>query len=105
MSIIGRIKAKYHHRISSKYIKTIKRKQFNLTMAEEIIVGVKLIAAIFEVPMYVACEHILQVGSYHLLKAMNDPEKLEQLKEHLVEVHLLGDELKDDKDVLMLGQD
>ena len=72
-------------------------------MAEEIILGVKLIAAILEVPMYVACEHILQVGNYQVLKAINDPEKRQKLKEHLVKVHLLGDELKEDKDVLRLG--
>ena len=96
MDVISRFKAKYHHTVERKYIKTIKRKQFNLTIAEEIIVGVKLIAAILKVPKYVACEHILQVGSYHLLKALNDPEEREKLKKHLVEVHLLGNELTEE---------
>ena len=105
MDVLHRLKAKYHHVAEKKYIKTIRRKQFNLTMAEEIILGVKLIAAILEVPQYVACEHILQVGSYHLLRDLNDPKKREELKEHLVKVHLLGDELKEDKDILVLGQD
>ena len=67
-------------------------------MAEDIIIGIKLIAAILEVPYYVACEHILQVGSYHLLKSLDDPERREKLKEHLVKVHLLGAELKEDED-------
>ena len=49
--------------------------------------------------LYVACEHILQVGSYYLLQDLNDTESRERLKEHLVKVHLLRDELKDD-DVL-----
>ena len=65
-------------------------------MDEEIILKVKLIAAILQVPQYVACEHILQVGIYHLLQDFNDPEKRERLKEHLVNVHLLGNESKDD---------
>ena len=103
MGIINRLRAKYHHIVERKYIKTIKRKQFNLTMAEEIILGVKLIATILEVPLYVACEHILQVGSYQLLRVLNDPQKRQKLTEHLVKVHLLGDELKDDEGILRLG--
>ena len=105
MDLLHRLKAKYHHIIEKKYIKTIKRKQFNLTMAEDIILGVKLIAAILEVPLYVACEHILQVGSHQVLKAISDPEKRQKLTEHLVKVHLLGDELKEDDAVLRLGQE
>ena len=75
----------------------VKRKQFNLTLSEEIILGVKSIAAILEVPMYVACEHILQVGSYHLLKILNDLEVRQRLKDHLIKTHLLGDNLEDDE--------
>ena len=104
MDLVHRLKAKYLHRIEKEYIKTIKRKQFNLTMADDIILSVKLIAASLEVPLYVACEHILQVGSYQLLKALKNPEKRQKLTEHLVEVHLLGDELKEGDVVLRLGQ-
>jgi hypothetical protein len=53
-------------------------------MTEEIILGVKLIVIILGVPKYVACEHILEVGSYHILEAINDPDKRERLKRHLV---------------------
>jgi len=74
-------------------------------MAEDVILGVKLTAAILEVPYYVACEHMLQVGSYEVMKAIDDPEKRQKLTEHLVEVHLLGDELKDNETILKLGQD
>ena len=104
MDLISRLKTRYQHKIEKKYIKMIKRKQFNLTMAQDIILGVKLIAAILEVPLYVACEHILQVGSYQVVKAISDPEKRQKLTEHLVKVHLLGDELKEDDAVLRLGQ-
>ena len=97
MDLLHRLKTKIRHIIEKKYIKTIKRKQFNLTMAEEIILGVKLISAILEVPQYVACEHILQVGTHHTLKAMNDPEERQKLIEHLVKVHLLGNRSKDDE--------
>ena len=96
MNIINALKTKYYHSTGQKYTKTIRRKQFNLTMSEEIIRVVRLIAAILGVPKYIACEHILQVGSYQVLQAINDPEWRDKLKEHLVKVHLLGDELKED---------
>jgi len=105
MGITSRLKATYQHLFGKKYIKTIKRKQFNLNMAEDVVLGVKLIAVILEVPYYVACEHMLQVGSYEVMKAIDDPEKRQKLTEHLVEVHLLGDELKDNETILKLGQD
>ena len=94
MSIINRITTVYC-RLTGK--KAVKRKQFNLTINEDIILGVKAIAAVLEVPKYVACEHILQVGCYHILQDLNDPERRERLKEHLIEVHLLGKELKEDE--------
>ncbi|MFC1995128.1 hypothetical protein ACFLVK_01820 [Chloroflexota bacterium] len=93
MGITNSLITAYYRLIGKKHTKTIKRKQFNLTMDEEIILGVKLIAAVLEVPQYVACEHILQVGSYHLLQELNEPERREKLKEHLVKVHLLGKNL------------
>jgi len=103
MDIIGRVIARLQQLTDRKRIKTIKRKQFNLTMAEDIVFGVKFIAVIMQVPMYVVCEHILQVGSYHLLEAMDDQESRKRLKDHLVQVHLLGDELKED-DILSISR-
>ncbi|MFC1971413.1 hypothetical protein ACFLV0_05775 [Chloroflexota bacterium] len=100
MGIFDRLRAQYHHIVEKKYIKAVKRKQFNLTIDEGVILGVKAIAVVLEVPQYVACEHILQVGSYHLLEDLRDPKRREELKEHLVEVHLLGNELKEDEVVV-----
>ena len=62
-------------------------------MDEGIILRVKLIAAILQVPTYIACEYILQVGSYHVLQDLNEPESREKLKGHLVKAHLLDSEL------------
>ena len=104
MDLLHRLKAKYHHGGGGKHTKAIRRRQFNMTIAEEIILGVKFIAAILEVPQYVACEHILQVGRFHLLKAISDPEKQQKLTEHLVKAHLLGNELSDDESILRLGE-
>ena len=102
MQLIHRLKARYHHRIEKKYLRTIKRRQFNVTIAEDVIVGVKLLAASLSVPRYVIAEHLIQIGTYHVLKAIGDPEKRDKLIEHMVRVHLLGNELTDDEDMLRL---
>ena len=102
MELLHRLKAKYRHRIERKRTKVIERRQFNTTCSRDIIFGVKSIAAILEVPYYVVAEHMLQVGTYHIVKAIEDPQKREILVEHLVKVHLLGDELTDDENILIL---
>jgi len=73
-----------------------------MTIDAELVRGVKFLAIILKVPRYVIVEHLLQVGSYHILQALEDPEKREELEKHLVEVHLLGNELWDDESILKL---
>ena len=65
--------------------------------------GVKFLALILKLPRYVITEHLLQVGVYHIYQALQDPEKRQELEKHLIEVHLLGNELADDEDILRLG--
>ena len=74
-----------------------------MTIDAGLVMGVKLLAMILEVPRYVVTEHLLQVGSYHIVQALQDPEKREELEKHLIDVHLLGSELHDDEDILRLG--
>ena len=105
MGITNTLLKAYYRTIGRKYNKSVKRKQFNLTIDEEIIREVKYIAAILDVPYYVACEHMLQVGSYHIIQSLNVVESREKLKEHLVKVHLLGNELKEDKALLTSNTD
>jgi len=97
MGLLSRLKAKYRHTIEKKYVKSITRRQFNLTISEDIIFGVKFLAAILHVPRYVITEHLLQVGSYHILSAIKDEDERRKLEEHLVKVHLLGNELKNEE--------
>jgi len=104
MELLHRLKAKYRHKIEKKYAKAINRKQLNFNCSEDIILGVKFMAAILEVPRYVIAEHLLQVGSYHLIGVIKDRQRREKLAEHLVKVHLLGDELSNDEDLLRLGE-
>ncbi len=103
MQLLHGLKAKYLHRNEKKYVKAIKRRQLNFSCSEGVILGVKYMAAVLEVPMYVIAEHLLQVGSYHVWKGAKDPKNREKLVEHLVKVHLLGDELGDGEDILKLG--
>ena len=92
MGFLDSIKAKYHHRVEKKYLRLTKRMQFNLTIDENIIETVKLLAIVLEVPRYVITEHLLEVGAYFVLKAIKDNDNRQKLQEHLVKAHLLGNE-------------
>jgi len=102
MGILSGLITKYRQLLGHKQAKAIKRRQFNMTIDAELVLGVKLLAAILKVPRYVITEHLLQVGSYHIVQALEDPEKREELEKHLIDVHLLGSELLDDEDILKL---
>ena len=103
MGTLGRFLAKYHQLLDRRHAKTIKRKQFNMTIDEGLVLAVKLLAETLEVPRYVVTEHALQLGCYQIYAASKDPERLRELQEHLVKVHLLGSELQDDESILRLG--
>ena len=75
-----------------------------MTIDAQLVLAVKFLAMILKVPRYVITEHLLQVGSYHIVQALEDPEKRRELEKHLVEVHLLGSELQDDEGILRLGE-
>jgi len=102
MGILRRFITKYRQLLDRRHVKAIRRKQFNMTIDAELVMGVKFLAAILKVPRYVIVEHLLQVGSYHIMQALQDPEKREELEKHLIDVHLLGSELQDDEDILKL---
>jgi hypothetical protein len=102
IELFNRLKGRYFHKIEKKYVKTIKRKQLNFNCSEDIILATKVMAATLEVPYCFVAEHLLQVGSYHILQALKDPQKQQKLQEHLVKVHLLGSELLDDESILKL---
>jgi len=73
-----------------------------MTIDAELVQGVKFLAMILKVPGYVIVEHLLQVGSYHIYQALQDPEKRQLLEQHLIDGHLLGSELRDDDHILRL---
>jgi hypothetical protein len=104
MGILRRFLAKYRQLLDRRQAKVVRRRQFNMTIDAGLVMGVKFLAFILEVPRYVITEHLLQVGTYHIYQAMQDPEKRQELEKHLIEVHLLGSELQDDEDILKLGR-
>jgi len=70
-----------------------------MTIAEDIITAVSTIASMLEVPKYVAVEHLLQVGALQIIQDMHDQDSRQALIDHLVRVHLLGNELLEDNEI------
>ena len=102
--IISRFKKAYEA-LTGADNKKIPRCQCNLTIAYDVILGVKFLADVLKVPQYIVCEHIIELGSDLLLKSAKTPEQQQKLREHLVNVHLSNRKLKEDKNILILRQD
>ena len=66
-----------------------------MTIDSELVLVVKLLAQVLEVPRYVLIERALQLGCHQIYAASRDPEKRQHLLENLVKVRLLGSELRD----------
>ena len=103
MELLRRLKTKYLHLGDRGHVKGIRRRQFNMTIDAQLVLAVKFLAIILKVPRYVITEHLIQVGSYHISQALENPEKRQELEKHLIDVHLLGSELQDDEGILRLG--
>lgn len=59
MELLNRLKSRYFHKIERKFVKVIKRRQLNFTCSEDIILGIKMMAANLEVPQCFLAEHAL----------------------------------------------
>ena len=66
-----------------------KRKVFGFPCDQGVALGVRILAAHLEVPIYVVAEHLLQIGASLALPALEDEELRTELQEHLVNEHLL----------------
>jgi hypothetical protein len=80
-------------------------KQFNTTIAPDLIEGIRTFAAILGVPRWVVVEHALQNGFYHLVMACKDIQKGKIIREHLVKHHLLSTEFDPDNiDIIRIDE-
>ena len=84
IGFLSKLKTKYHQKVERKYIISKNRRQFNLSIDEEIIEAVKLLATALEVPKYVITEHLLQVDTYQVLEIIKDSDNRQKLQKHLV---------------------
>lgn len=103
MNIIDALKARHRYRLKKKNLEAINRKQFNMTINARMVDGIKYLASKFGVPRYAITEHLIQVGTYHVVRASEDLDKDNLLKAHLINSHLLGDGGSEAEELMRLG--
>jgi len=105
MKLLKRLKARYLHPVERKYVKTIARRQLNFACNENLVLAITGLSRLLKVPKYVIAEHALQVGLQETFEdVIQGAEQRETLTEHLVKIHLLGEEVVDDDEVLGLEE-
>lgn len=105
MGLIQRIKAKRQYLIKKKRYQSFQRRQFNVVISEGIVKGIRHLAAKLETPRFALTEHLLQVGVFHLVRSIEDREKILRLQNHLTKTHLLRKGTGDSERLLKLGCD
>lgn len=88
MELIRAVK-RYKKGLAKRFTKEIGRKQFNYYTDRALITLLRLQARHLEVPIYVLCEHCLQLGLAEVYAMTQDEALKDQLCRHLVQDHLL----------------
>lgn len=104
MNILGALKNKFDSVKGEKVEGIGKRRQFNVTIADDLVNEVRYLAAEFAVPRFTIAEHGLAIGCHYLTKAMKDQGKRETLRQHLIDSHLLGSGTDEDEAILTIGE-
>ncbi len=65
------------------------RKVFGFLCDPKLALGVKMLAADLEVPIYPVAEHLLQLGVAQMYPSLEDEEAKKELQDHLISDHLL----------------
>jgi len=93
MGLVRAVK-RYTRRLAKRFIKEIKRKQLNIATDQSLVATLKIVARELEIPIYVLCEHCLQLGIAEVYEKTQDEALKDQLCRHLVRDHLLTPVIK-----------
>ncbi len=104
MNIITAIKARLLHSVDEDEALVKTKKQFNITIEEEVIDQVRYLSSRYGAPLAPTAAHMLQIGAYYLSNALQDPKKKELLSSHIVDTHLLGIGAGDDPAIIVIGE-
>ncbi len=104
MNLLGVLKKKYDNVIRQRDVELRERRQLNMSIDIRLIDLLKRLAAQFTVPRDILGEHVLEVGCYYLTRAMENEEKTNMLRQHLINVHLIDNGVDDSEVILRIGE-
>jgi hypothetical protein len=64
------------------------RHTFGFSCSPDIHARIKILAGELHVPMFALTEHLLQLAVWLITRAKENPEEMEQLRRHLVQIHV-----------------
>ena len=84
-----RVVKRYKRRLAKRFSREIRRRQLNIATDRALVTFIRLMAHQLEVPIYVLCEHSLQLGIAEVYTMTQDKALKDELCRHLVQDHLL----------------
>jgi hypothetical protein len=104
MNLLDVFKKKHEKELAASHLDARLRKQLNMMVDYRLCEALKVLSQKITVPRNVVGEHIIEVGSFYVAKAVDDEHKLGLLRKHLIDSHLLDDGYDDDESILRIGE-
>lgn len=104
MNILSVLREKYKNTMPEREEELKPRKQLNATVNKDLIHEVRRLASDFAVPRFCIVEHGLAIGCHYMTEAMQDHEKQDTLRQHLINWHLLGSGTNEGVAILTIGE-
>ena len=104
MRLLNLLKKKCEDEIGKKDMEARQRRQLNMVVDGRLIDVVKTQAAQFTVPRDCLGEHLLEIGCFYLIRAMEHEDKAKMLRRHLINVHLIDNGIDDSEAILRIGE-
>ena len=104
MNILEVLKRKHGKQTGKNLLTLGEKKQLSTDVNPGLIEKLKKLAAEFSVPQYAITEHVLETGHFYISRMLNNPKKIQILREHLIDKHMLGSGFKDPEELLRIGE-
>ncbi len=99
------IKGDFEQENSGKRKRSRRKPQYNKNIALNVTTQVKALVPFYNLPETIIAEQCLEIGAYNMIEVTKDPEKLQEMKNHLIRDHYnKAEPPQDDEITLRMGE-
>ncbi|MFC2071325.1 hypothetical protein ACFLUU_01210 [Chloroflexota bacterium] len=104
MKLPGLLKQKHGRAAQQSVVILRQRKQLNVKVDSRLKSELQRLAVKFSVPRDIVAEHALETGCFYMERSLENEDLVKTVRQHLIDVHQLGEEVNDTKSILRIGE-